>query len=902
MVMQEIEASKYILVGISGNVLRMCDIFSFKYGGSGNNFPIVIYIKLPDVFRESGFEQFDFRKAMHRKRLVFFVKIRNQDLIPKSGQIIGLHNLKLIFDSFVDSFVAVFGKLQRFGQINNRKAIPSDEFRIGRKKRIFGLLRKNPGIEIRKQLDLQIHNLVVVQVFEDFLKNGEDFLKPGRFSKNDSAIGQSLMRINGFSKNIGRQHRDGFLVAENHQGKIGEAIRMILHKTPVKQKCSVFSTADKSIPGSVIRRFVSFYSVVFHLLLLDFGKLNIYFIKTPGLLKLEFQNNSLTFSLLIYFSVKLKLQFFGFIMFSLLSCPCFAQDVSLYDQFNGHYDFVFFGNTLNSVENGLDAPCAILTSSAATLNLAPGNQILKAYLYWAGSGAGDFDVTLNGQNILAERTFNTTQLATDRIFFSAFADVTTQVTATGSGLYTLSDLDLTAIIPDYCINGTNFGGWAIVVLYENAALPLNQINIYDGLQSVPNQLNITLSNLNVIDNAGAKIGFVAWEGDRQIAVNETLTINGTAIGNALNPSNNAFNGTNSFTGSTTLYNMDLDVYDIQGNIEVGDDTAEIQLTSGQDFVMINAVVTKLNSQLPDATVSIDNVEVACDSRKILVDYTVYNLEASGVLPAHTRIAVYADNIFIQSTNTVGPIDLNGSESGQISVLLPENTPVDFTLQFVVDDDGSGHGGVLELNENNNTFSVAVHLLEKPEVNEALPEINACNEGLGKGRYDFSDYEGLVKVNPDDIASFYDSEEDAASGSNPILNSDNYLAPYSPKEIFIRVENAWHCYAIVPFLLVAKNCPPTVYNFVSANEDGHNDDFFVKGLRDIFLNFKLSVYNRWGKLVWTGNNNTPNWTGINNEGYIPSTGYTADGTYFYVLELNDPDYPKPMTGWVYLVKP
>jgi hypothetical protein len=60
----------------------------------------------------------------------------------------------------------------------------------------------------------------------------------------------------------------------------------------------------------------------------------------------------------------------------------------------------------------------------------------------------------------------------------------------------------------------------------------------------------------------------------------------------------AFNGTNSFTGSTSLYNMDLDVYTIQNNINIGDTSAQIQLTSGQDFVMINAIVTKLNSQLP----------------------------------------------------------------------------------------------------------------------------------------------------------------------------------------------------------------------------------------------------------------------------------------------------------------
>jgi hypothetical protein len=31
------------------------------------------------------------------------------------------------------------------------------------------------------------------------------------------------------------------------------------------------------------------------------------------------------------------------------------------------------------------------------------------------------------------------------------------------------------------------------------------------LQYVPNEINITLNSLNVIDNQDARIGFVAWE-------------------------------------------------------------------------------------------------------------------------------------------------------------------------------------------------------------------------------------------------------------------------------------------------------------------------------------------------------------------------------------------------------
>jgi len=236
-----------------------------------------------------------------------------------------------------------------------------------------------------------------------------------------------------------------------------------------------------------------------------------------------------------------------------------SQNIALYNQFNGRYDFTFVGNTLNTAENGTGAPCTITTGSSTTITMAAGDTVEGAYLYWAGSGTGDFDVKLNDVNITATRNFGVVQPTSGRPFFSAFADITTQVQTTGNGIYNFSELDLTSVITDYCTNGTNFGGWAIVIVYKNAALPLNQLNVYDGLQFVPTDIDITLNSLNVIDNMDAKIGFVAWEGDRAIAVNETLRINGNVISNPpLNPANNAFNGTNSITGFTTLYNMDLD--------------------------------------------------------------------------------------------------------------------------------------------------------------------------------------------------------------------------------------------------------------------------------------------------------------------------------------------------------
>ncbi|MES2574138.1 MAG: gliding motility-associated C-terminal domain-containing protein [Bacteroidota bacterium] len=599
--------------------------------------------------------------------------------------------------------------------------------------------------------------------------------------------------------------------------------------------------------------------------------------------------------------MKLKLQYHFFIIILFISCPFYGQDVTLYQQYNGRYDFVFVGNTLNNAENNSidgqpNPPCTIKTASSASLNLNPNDVIESAYLYWAGSGFGDYDVKLNNQDITAQRAF--ILFRGQLPYFSAFADITSLVQTTGNGIYDFSDLDLTAVIPYYC-GTTNFGGWAIVIVYKNNNLPLNQLNIYDGFQSVPNQIDITLNSLNVIDNKDAKIGFLAWEGDKNLSVNESLRINGNLISNPpLNPSDNAFNGTNSFTGETNLYNMDLDVYSIQNNINIGDTTAEIQLTSGQDFVIVNTIVTKLNSQLPDATIVFDT-ELECNSRRIITNYTVSNLNSTNPLPAETPIAIYANNVLIQQTKTVNSLPINGSENSIIVLQIPDAITSPFDLKFVIDDDGTGTGIVAELNEINNSFSVNTTFLIS-ETLIPLENIVSCNLGLTKGIFDFSDYEELIKLNPNDVVAFYPTNTDLENETNIILNISNYTAETTPQSIFVKVDNGI-CFNTTSFLLTTKNCPPTVYNFVSANNDSKNDTFHIKGLRDIFMDFNLNIYNRWGTLIWTGNNNTPDWDGYASRGLRLDHSPVPAGTYFYVLELNDKDNPKPLAGYLYLTR-
>jgi gliding motility-associated-like protein len=263
----------------------------------------------------------------------------------------------------------------------------------------------------------------------------------------------------------------------------------------------------------------------------------------------------------------------------------------------------------------------------------------------------------------------------------------------------------------------------------------------------------------------------------------------------------------------------------------------------------------------------------------------------------TPVTVYANNEVIITFETGVSIPINGSLNGQITVVIPENIPSDFDLTIVVDDKGDGTGTVIELLENNNDFSEMVSFISSPLFN-LLPNLIACNEGFTQGTFNFAAYADWVKVNSDDTVAFYENSEDAENAVNPILNTTNYTANATPKEIFVRINNE-NCYSITSFLLTTRNCPPTVYNYISANVDGYNDVFTIDGLDNIFLSYRIEIYNRWGKLIWTGNPNTEKWSGTAQNGI--SSEKVPDGTYFYLLFLNDPDYPKPLSGYVFLVR-
>ncbi|MBU2940663.1 gliding motility-associated C-terminal domain-containing protein [Lacinutrix sp. C3R15] len=91
------------------------------------------------------------------------------------------------------------------------------------------------------------------------------------------------------------------------------------------------------------------------------------------------------------------------------------------------------------------------------------------------------------------------------------------------------------------------------------------------------------------------------------------------------------------------------------------------------------------------------------------------------------------------------------------------------------------------------------------------------------------------------------------------------------------------------------------NGFSPNGDAYNEWFNIQGLYGNYVNHKLEIYNRYGTLVFKGNNNNK-WYGKANRGALRTNKVLPVGTYFYVLYLNDTNASKQRyTGWVYLNK-
>ena len=79
--------------------------------------------------------------------------------------------------------------------------------------------------------------------------------------------------------------------------------------------------------------------------------------------------------------------------------------------------------------------------------------------------------------------------------------------------------------------------------------------------------------------------------------------------------------------------------------------------------------------------------------------------------------------------------------------------------------------------------------------------------------------------------------------------------------------------------------------LSPNGDGDNDFYVIKGI-NVYPNNEITVFNRWGNIVYQQSGYNNEWQGTNNQGES-----LPDGTYFVIFQPSNSAGVEPLTGYI-----
>lgn len=290
-----------------------------------------------------------------------------------------------------------------------------------------------------------------------------------------------------------------------------------------------------------------------------------------------------------------------------------GEPVQLRNSFAGYLSFELAAGAFRNSDTNT---CSLNSTASGTLATFPaGSTVTHAFLYWTGSYNSatqnpDYDVTFNNISVSADRRYTDLFVSngTNYEFFNGIADVTSIVQTYGAGTYTMRNLSVNTGSP-HCNNSTVTAGWAMVVIYENAAEPLRVLNIFDGFQHYQgSSITLTPNNFVVANTPSGKHAHITWEGDEGNSTSlngfsETLTFQGNVLTDATNPANNQFNSRSNIYGTQTL-GLDVDAYDIGNKLVAGETSVSTYYSSGQDLVFLSAeIISVANAPVADLAIS-----------------------------------------------------------------------------------------------------------------------------------------------------------------------------------------------------------------------------------------------------------------------------------------------------------
>ena len=289
-------------------------------------------------------------------------------------------------------------------------------------------------------------------------------------------------------------------------------------------------------------------------------------------------------------------------------------------------------NGVSSSFVDIDSDGTTFSSSSDQLNLANCSEITWAGLYWVGHLDNQPATTPNWANrsniklkvdagvylnLTADETLDN---SVGKSSFFCYKDITSIVQANSiTSNYTVAN-----IVTD--VGSNTFGGWTIVVVYNNIYETMKNLTVFDGLANVSpgssGTVDIPLTGF-VTPPVGAvnfELGVVAHDGDRGQS-GDQLSFNGAGtyvnISDAIHPVNNVFNSTISENGVLTafrnpsynnnlghdanIYSPNNSTFNYIGNSATN---ATIRVSTTSETILTSVITSAIDIYEPDLRASV----------------------------------------------------------------------------------------------------------------------------------------------------------------------------------------------------------------------------------------------------------------------------------------------------------
>mgnify|MGYP001057664438 FL=1 len=256
-------------------------------------------------------------------------------------------------------------------------------------------------------------------------------------------------------------------------------------------------------------------------------------------------------------------------------------------------------------------------SSRAEVRLPDSARVTYARLYWGGNlRVGEQKPPKDdGRVLIAEPGGEYKEVLADTVVghrvaqgadaFQASADVTKLVRESRSGLYTVAQVN---VAMGRSTAGA-WGGWTLVVAYENPSEPLRHLALWDGFDTLGSARELRLSSAAVPKGASGLAGLVAYDGDRGQAGDSFAVATGpkasTPLSDPANPRGDALNSTIAEPGTTSAQRVpsysntlgyDSDVFDLGPALRGGGDQLAVRLVSQRDAAWAGALFVAVDAQ------------------------------------------------------------------------------------------------------------------------------------------------------------------------------------------------------------------------------------------------------------------------------------------------------------------